>query len=329
MQETWVHSLGQEDPLEKGHSNLLQYFCLENSIQRGLMGYSPWGCKESDTTEQLTHPRHFYDQMDPETQALAVSPGQTEEKNASLDSQAECLLPHVTSFLKSVQRCPKCRGLGWRAIFSLGTQPVPSSLPICMLGSAQVCHWLYPGCKWFPNRTKQCLRRTSEKLSGAHVQMNAESSVLPASLLPWPRATPSWCFFLAQEAERNLKFPQGVEPQMQEEHFLHWCFKTISQSPNRQPHAITDQKAKSASLDCVCVCIKTQIIRFEGKSDSQQNSLRWRCGFWPRLGREEERLISDKSYLFNHQICGEKKKISLRQTQNVIYKDRIVFFKHK
>ena len=23
--------------------------------QRSLMGYSPWGCKESDTTEQLTH----------------------------------------------------------------------------------------------------------------------------------------------------------------------------------------------------------------------------------------------------------------------------------
>ena len=22
---------------------------------RSLMGYSPWGCKESDTTEQLTH----------------------------------------------------------------------------------------------------------------------------------------------------------------------------------------------------------------------------------------------------------------------------------
>jgi len=23
--------------------------------QRSLMGYSPWGCKESDTTEQLNH----------------------------------------------------------------------------------------------------------------------------------------------------------------------------------------------------------------------------------------------------------------------------------
>ena len=33
MQETWVHSLGQEDPLEKGLGPL-QYSCLENSIDR-------------------------------------------------------------------------------------------------------------------------------------------------------------------------------------------------------------------------------------------------------------------------------------------------------
>ena len=35
-----------------GHGNPLQYFCLENSRgQRSLVGYSPRGCKESDTTE--------------------------------------------------------------------------------------------------------------------------------------------------------------------------------------------------------------------------------------------------------------------------------------
>ena len=37
-----------------GHSNPLQYSCLENSNgQRSLVGYCPWGCKESDTTERL------------------------------------------------------------------------------------------------------------------------------------------------------------------------------------------------------------------------------------------------------------------------------------
>ena len=30
-----VQSLGQEDPLEEGHGNPLQYSCLENSMDRG------------------------------------------------------------------------------------------------------------------------------------------------------------------------------------------------------------------------------------------------------------------------------------------------------
>ena len=40
---------------EEGNGNPLQYSCLENSMDRGAWwGYSPWGHKESDTTEQLT-----------------------------------------------------------------------------------------------------------------------------------------------------------------------------------------------------------------------------------------------------------------------------------
>jgi len=35
-----------------GNGNPLQYACLENPHgQRSLVGYSPWGRKESDTTE--------------------------------------------------------------------------------------------------------------------------------------------------------------------------------------------------------------------------------------------------------------------------------------
>jgi len=38
-----------------GHGNPLQYYCLENPHgQRSLVGYSPWSCKESDMTEQLS-----------------------------------------------------------------------------------------------------------------------------------------------------------------------------------------------------------------------------------------------------------------------------------
>ena len=35
MQEIQVQSLGQEDPLEKGIGNPLQYSCLENPMDRG------------------------------------------------------------------------------------------------------------------------------------------------------------------------------------------------------------------------------------------------------------------------------------------------------
>ena len=47
MWETWVQSLGWDDPLEKvkgTHSRPGEVHGL----------YSPWGCKQSDTTEQLS-----------------------------------------------------------------------------------------------------------------------------------------------------------------------------------------------------------------------------------------------------------------------------------
>ena len=50
---------GLEDSLEGGHDNPLQYSCLENPhVQRSLAGYSPWGRKELDTTEQLSTTKH-------------------------------------------------------------------------------------------------------------------------------------------------------------------------------------------------------------------------------------------------------------------------------
>ena len=51
VQDTQVRTLGWEDPLEKGmatHSSILPG---ESHGQRSLAGYSPWGRRESDTTE--------------------------------------------------------------------------------------------------------------------------------------------------------------------------------------------------------------------------------------------------------------------------------------
>ena len=52
--QTWVQSLGWEDPLEKGmatHSSISVLLPGEFHGQRSLADYSPWGCKELDTTE--------------------------------------------------------------------------------------------------------------------------------------------------------------------------------------------------------------------------------------------------------------------------------------
>ena len=51
MQETWVGKTLEESMKEYS----LQYSCLENPHgQKSLMGYSPWGREELDTTERLS-----------------------------------------------------------------------------------------------------------------------------------------------------------------------------------------------------------------------------------------------------------------------------------
>ena len=48
MQETWVQSLGQEDPGE-GNGNPLQYSCLEKSTDRGAWQAIVFGVAKSQT----------------------------------------------------------------------------------------------------------------------------------------------------------------------------------------------------------------------------------------------------------------------------------------
>ena len=52
LQESWVRSLGWEEGWEKGYPPV--FLPGEFHEQKSLVGYSLWGCKESDTTEQLT-----------------------------------------------------------------------------------------------------------------------------------------------------------------------------------------------------------------------------------------------------------------------------------
>ena len=62
VQEMWVRSLGQADPLQKEmatHSSILTW---EIPWTEDLVGYSPWDHKESDKTEHArkSDPWHSY-----------------------------------------------------------------------------------------------------------------------------------------------------------------------------------------------------------------------------------------------------------------------------
>ena len=54
-QEMQIRFLHQEDPLEKEMATNSRFLAWRVHGQRSLVGYIPWGCKESDMTEQLNN----------------------------------------------------------------------------------------------------------------------------------------------------------------------------------------------------------------------------------------------------------------------------------
>ena len=55
MWETQIRSLVQEGPLEKERATHTSTLAWRIHGQRNLVGYSPWGYKESDMTEGAEH----------------------------------------------------------------------------------------------------------------------------------------------------------------------------------------------------------------------------------------------------------------------------------
>ena len=71
-QEIQVQSLDQEDPLQEGTGNPLQYSCLENPMDRGGWRATVHGVTESQTQlEQLsTHTRIWQQEIQKESSSL-------------------------------------------------------------------------------------------------------------------------------------------------------------------------------------------------------------------------------------------------------------------
>ena len=57
MHETWIQSLGQEDPLQKETQPIPVFLPGNSHGQKSFVGYSPWGHKES---EQLSDSHTHY-----------------------------------------------------------------------------------------------------------------------------------------------------------------------------------------------------------------------------------------------------------------------------
>ena len=70
LQETSVQSLGWEDPQRREWLPTPIFLPAEFHGQRNLAGYSPWGCKESDTTGQISL-FHFFSQVLTDSPLLA------------------------------------------------------------------------------------------------------------------------------------------------------------------------------------------------------------------------------------------------------------------
>ena len=73
MQETQVQSLSWEDSLEKEMQPTPVFLPREFHGQKSLVGYSPWGGKDSDMTERLTpslNPELYSSKCGPQTSNL-------------------------------------------------------------------------------------------------------------------------------------------------------------------------------------------------------------------------------------------------------------------
>ena len=111
MQETWVQSLGWEDPLEKGtHSSILAW--------RIPWRYSPWGHKESDTTEWLSLSLCSSVQQSPVTGPQVGSGAEVTwslADNKSLHKWGWIRVPSTICQPSKVQPCGHLNCLSWKA----------------------------------------------------------------------------------------------------------------------------------------------------------------------------------------------------------------------
>ena len=100
-----------------GHGNPLQYSCLENPQgQRSLAGYSPWGSKELDTTEQwrpAQQPLRRASQVALVVKSLPSNAGDIRVSGSIPGSRKSCGGGHGNPLQHSYLENPMDRGAWW------------------------------------------------------------------------------------------------------------------------------------------------------------------------------------------------------------------------
>ena len=135
MQETQLRSLCWEDPLEKEMATTPVLLPGESHGQKSLLGYSPWGCKESDKTERLTHSqlmRHPHIKLF-HTSALLQMPNNHSIVDVELFRNI-CSCKGSSFMIVPVGRCQR---------------PMPGHYAAHVQGSHLLCKTSWPTTAWY------------------------------------------------------------------------------------------------------------------------------------------------------------------------------------
>ena len=136
-QETWVRSLGWKDLLEKEQQPTPVFLPGQSHGQRNLVGCSPWGLKEQDTTEQLSRhkikgmaldPRLFPKEQGREStdvQILCTGPMMEGSPGSS------CLTLALIESLHSTQPFPQCSYRIWAANYVIYDSQLEDWSTVC------------------------------------------------------------------------------------------------------------------------------------------------------------------------------------------------------
>ena len=137
MRETWVWSLGWEDLLEKGKAICTPVFWPGEFHEL----YSPWGCKESDTTEQLSLKTSRQLSV-PTSCSQGCSTASTVLPAAAIGLCIALALTWTWLVMLTLpQSCCFCYGLSGTPTSPICPSSISTSVPLCPDCTMQVMVW--------------------------------------------------------------------------------------------------------------------------------------------------------------------------------------------